>query len=596
MNATGRRSPRAPVLLLALALGGCGEGGARDAATPSPSVEPPAPARPRATGACAVDAASIPALPAFDGAPEGSRRLVLEPLESPALGRCVALDELLLAAREEGPTIVAVRGEGAARELALHLVRDVATLAGTPFVLAAGDAGLYLHDAATMTRLARLHDARASAVAVSPSGAVAAVLLERPRIAGGDATRHTLVVFDARTLEVLAEVDRAPGGRLRFAPDGARLVLASPERAVWVFDVEARSVTRFAMEDPVADAAFAPDRPAVIAIASDANEVRFHDVAADRAIAQSAGAALRTRRDLNTVAFIEPSGLVVAGGDDDAVHVYRGMLGERAEEVAQVALDGNVEDVACCRGERYVVGTSRGTLAWLERGEEVESSRALVAGLLGGSIRLALHDDAVVAAFLGELFRWPGGDVVTAAPCASGDLLASDAGEADVLAVIRIGANLAVHRVTGGSRPEAPTQELGRLPWADATRILRSGAGARAILGLDRDGVQVAFVDPNGALTTAVGPGMDLDARHEVREVADGRFAIWDRNGMVYEVDVPAKTWRLVGRVDAPAEGMRIGHHPRRGYEATFEGSRRRAAVRPPPETPTPTPASLPGP
>jgi hypothetical protein len=567
------------VVAVALALAAaCSSGEARSTALPgaASATNPPAPAPPR----CHVDAAAIPPLPAFEPVPGERPRLTVEVVESPAVGRCVRADELLGGPATEADTVGALRGSGADRTFALHRVRDVALLGEGPFFLAADAAGVYLHDVATLGRRARLHESAATAVASSPDGTIAAALLERPRIADGEATRHTLLVFESATLAIVAEVDRAPAGRLRFSPDGRRLVLASEERALWVYDLDTSSLLRRRVDEPIADAAFVPDRPGIVATVGDTNEVRFHDVANDRAIAQSGGATLKTSRDLNALAVIGEAGWLVAGGDDDRLHVYRGMLGERAEEVRSVELDGNVEDIACCRGARFAVGTNRGSITWFDRDERTRTFGPLVPNLLGDPMRLALHGDGeVLAAFLGQLFRWDGGDLVVAAPCAAGDLIASDASDEDVLVVLRVGANLAIHRVVGESRPEASTEEVGKVPWADVTRIVRAEGGARAILGLDRDGVQVAFVDPLEGLTTAVGPGMRLSARFELAEVEPGRYALWDGAGMVYELDVPTKTWRLVGRVEEPADGMRIARHPRRGYEARFEGSRRRAAI-----------------
>ncbi len=594
MRAPSRYSLSMVAALGLAAVAGCGE---KEAASPAgPAVAaasaPAAPAPPR----CEVDPSAIPPLPAFEGGSVDAPRLRVEPVEAAAVGRCVPADDLLSAPRADEPTVGAVRGEGASRSFALHRARDVAMLGDGPFLLTAGDAGLFLHDVATLARRARLHDEPASAVAASPDGATAAVLLERPRVANGQATSHELLVFDVSTLEIRAELDPAPGGRLRFSPDGKRVLLASSERALWLYDLETAKLTRSPADDPIADAAFVPDRGDMVAFVGDRNEVQFRDLATGRAIAQSGGAALRTSRDLNAVAFVPGAGLVVAGGDDDRVHVYRGMLGERAEQVGAIELDGNVEDFACGSGAHFVAATSRGSIVWFEGAERVRSIGPLVPDLLGDPIRLALRGDEVFAVFLGQLFRWPGGDSVVAAPYASGELVATDASETDVLVVLRVGPNLVVHRVTGESRPEATTEEVGRLPWADATRILKAPGGARAVLGLDRDGVQVAFVDPSEGLTSAVGPGMELASRFEVAPVGPGTYALWDAEGMVYELDVPAKTWRLVGKVEAPAPGMRIARHPRRGYEALFEGRgrRRRAAVAS--VAPEPPPAAAPAP
>ncbi|MBC7172985.1 MAG: hypothetical protein H5U40_11175, partial [Polyangiaceae bacterium] len=348
--------------------------------------------------------------------------------------------------------------------------------------------------------------------------------------------------------------------------DGKRVLLASPERALWVYDLEARELSRLSTDDAIADAAFVPDHPSLVATAGDRNEVQFRDLASYRPVAQSGGRPLRTRRDLNTVAFAGDSGLTIAGGDDDRVHVYRGMLGERAEELASFDLGSNVEDIACCSGPRFAVGTSSGRVEWFEGTQRVRGLGPLVPALLGDPIRLALDRDAVVAAFFGQLFRWDGGSELVALPSAPGDIVLEDAADEDVLIAMRIGVNIAIHRATGASRPEVVTEELGKLPWLEAHRVLRAAGGRRAILGRDREGVQVAFIDSDG-LTTTVGPGMELSKALDARALDSGLFALWDDRGMVYELDIPAKTWRVIGRVASPGHGMWVTRHPRRGYE-----------------------------
>jgi hypothetical protein len=257
-----------------------------------------------------------------------------------------------------------------------------------------------------------------------------------------------------------------------------------------------------------------------------------------------------------------------------------------------VSLEGNVEDLACCREGRFVAGTDTGHLQWFDGARPGRSLGPLVPGILGDSIRLALYGDDVVGAFFGQLFRWAADDALLRAPCAPGDLLLEDASADDVLVVLRMGAKVAVHRVDGESRPVAITEALGELAWADALRIVRGPDGARAVLGLDHHGIQVAFVDEREGLSAMVGPGMALSVGFEVTPGAPGRYALWDRRGVVYELDLPAKRWRLVGHADASSDVLAVRYDPRRGYQAFTRGERRATIAAAAPDPAPSVPAS----
>jgi hypothetical protein len=531
---------------------------------------------------CPVDPTTLPPLPGWNdeaAAPEreGRERLTPEIIATPELGRCVPPEDLFDAAPTRGPVIGAITGEGTARRFALHQVNDVAVLGDGPYLLAAGRSGLFLHDGLTLARRARLIEAPALAVAASPDGRRAAVLLEA---ASPDASgSRALVVFDPDTLEVIARLEGAPPGRLRFSPDGERVVIASPEKRLFVWDGDTDAPRVVETPDELSDAAFAPDHPDVVAYVGEQNQIQYRSLETGEPIAQSGGAALRTRRDLNTLALVPSAGLTVAGGDDNRVHLYRGMLGERAEEIASIELDGNVEDLACCRGSRFVAGTDEGQIQWFDGATRVRSLGPLVPTILGGSIRLSLYGDDVVGALFGQLFRWTAGDVVVRAPCAPGQLLLVDASEEDVLVVLRMGAKVVVHRVVGERRPSAMTEELGELAWADALRVVQAPGGGRALIGLDHDGIQVAFIDAREGLSAMVGPGMALSVSFEVTPGEPGHYALWDRRGVIYELDVPEKRWRLLGHVDPDGGELTLRYDPRRGYQALREGKRRMTIV-----------------
>jgi hypothetical protein len=569
-------------LAASLALGACGSS---DGVTEAREVVP-APAIAASTlPPCPVDPTLLPPLPRW-APPEGASapRLVPEVIADPELGRCVEAEALLVASPAAAPVIGALRGEGRERRFSLHEVRDVALIGDGPFLLAAGASGVFLHDALTLARRARLLAEPARAVAASADGRRAAALLERGASRSRDATRskgaaNELVIFDPSTLEVIARLDDAPPGRLRFSPDGAQLVVASPDGQLFVWREGRATPYVLATAGAIADAAFAPAHPDLLAYVGERNEVQFRDLASGERVAQSGGPTLRSRRDLNAVAYVPSAGLTVAGGDDDRVHVYRGMLGERAEEIASVELEGNVEAIACCNDARFAAGTDEGQIQWFDATEPTRRLGPLVPGLLGDPIRLALYGDDVLGAYFGQLFRWTADGAVVRAPCAPGPLLLEDASEDDVLVVLRVGAKIAVHRVSGESRPSAMTEALGELAWADATRIVRSPRGERAVLGLSYQGVQVAFVDPREGLSTTVGPGMSLASGFEITAGEPGRYALWDRRGVVYELDVPGKHWRLLGHAE-PGEGeVSVRYDPRRGYQAFDARDRRRAIV-----------------
>src|SRR5690606_9651169 len=116
--------------------------------------------------------------------------------------------------------------------------------------------GLFLHDAATMSRRARLYDAPLRAVATSPDRARIAVL--------GRDGRLSVVALEG--LRLLAQREDVGAGRLAFGAEGEGVLSLEGQRLTWL-PLDGGAAVERQLERSASDAVALPGHPGLVALA-----------------------------------------------------------------------------------------------------------------------------------------------------------------------------------------------------------------------------------------------------------------------------------------------------------------------------------------
>ena len=144
-------------------------------------------------------------------------------------------------------------------------------------VVVEANTGIWSHDPVTLARGARIVAAPVLAMAASPDGRYLAYA------SGGAgssvAELHVISYPDGKSVATFHGVDLPR--RLRFSPDGKRLVIASRSaETVTLADIASRSVRRYDTDDDVNDAIALPGEGDLVAYANDGDEAVIRSLSA----------------------------------------------------------------------------------------------------------------------------------------------------------------------------------------------------------------------------------------------------------------------------------------------------------------------------
>ncbi|MFO0697285.1 MAG: hypothetical protein U0230_27155 [Polyangiales bacterium] len=539
-------APRIPSLALllvsSLPLGAC----SGKAPEPSgPAVRETAPPPPVQT-ICPADAAQLPALSLAAGT-EGDH-LVIEPLAQPTRGRCPHEHTLMVQPEAAAHRASPIR-TAAGPYLAVNRILAAATVPSKNVVLIAAESGLWAHDVGSMARLARLVDRRVVDLTVSEDGTRFAYVAQDPV---ADAPRE-LVVVAVEGLAVLRRVANAPTGRVRLAADGSKVVFADGDEGVHLVDVRTGGMRSFKPNDTVEDAFLVPGTDATVAYVGDDNAIAYHDLAANRALPQSTAGALplTARRDLRTVIVDATTGTTYAGGEDNEIHAYSGMLSNSPRETAHARLSGNVVDIACCSEDHLAVVTDVAHVAWLDRALEVKRQIGpFLPDLASSPARVSMAGDRTVVSLVGRAFVWTRDGLFVEPDAFVGEEVARVDVGGSLVIVLRSRGRLEFHRFAAGEGLERASTLLGVRDWALVDSSLNGPNGSHVFVGRAQGRVVAALVPPTGEAVFVRGPLVGVHGTpRTVRGTDDSHFGLWDLENQVLELDVGAQAFRVVGRI-----------------------------------------------
>lgn len=576
-----RRRPPIPLtplialsLLAVIVASGC-----KDEAPPAAPVA--APAAPRVSP-CPADAATIPAMPL---AASGENTLTVEALPTPTRGRCVRETEIMGYETVTARHFARVETAQGAR-LMPHRVHAFDAIVPKSVLLVGADSGLWVHDAGSLARLGRIVARRIVDVAVSEDGArFAYVTKDRDP---EDAPR-TLVLVDVATLGVVRTFEGVPEGRLHLADDGHAAVLAAQDDGVKLYD-DGGGVLSWVANDTVRDAVIVPGSRTMVAYVGHDNYVGFHDMASGAEVQASRGGAFVTRRDLESVRMHAPTGRTFAGGADNELHVYTGMMRNDAREVAHVRLEGNVVDVACCSGEHVVAVTDVAHVVWLNgQYQLLREIGPFLPDAASVDARVELVGDRTFVNLFGRIFAWTRDGLFVVPDSFVGEVISYEEQQGKALVVLRSRGRLEFHRVTYTESAEQTSELLDVADWAVIDASFATSSGAHVYVGRAHGRVMAASVPSTGPLTSVRGPLLGIGRNPVLVPQGDGRhYALWDLQSRIIELDALTPSFRIVGVIEG---GSASRFDVRRGetdWIVTDETGAVRTLAPPPPEPAAP--------
>ncbi len=512
--------------------------------------------------------------------------------EAPALGRAklALLSHLAFTpdpgAPLHGALMVAPRSQSDpfflddAQSRQLRFVPHSATSAAAMFngdVVVEANTGIWSHDPVTLARGARIVAAPVLAMAASPDGRYLAYASGAEY--GSVAELHVISYPDGKSVATFHGVDRPR--RLRFSPDGKRLVIASRSaETVTLADIASRSVRRYDTDDDVNDAIALPGEGDLVAYANDGDEAVIHSMSTQKKVfstdpfmRRAKGVALTPitgspkhvltmLRDQNAVAFDPLGGVFFAGGDDNLVWRFHGAAGPSPSMDEPVELGGNVEEILCTHkpapGQTEasaVVALDTLAIHVITPDGKVQASfGALHGSVLSSPIRIALtSEDEVIAVVGGALALFKPEDASVRPSQEYPHLLLNwlfSFTERDT--VIAVGGDPTVlHRVVHtAATGDTATTVVGTSP-LHAAGIQAFASDTRLLLGASPQGrLQIVYYVPEAG---AIEPPLDIPATAPLTRVGrrkDGTaIGLLDAEGYVLEVTETPRGATRVGRV-----------------------------------------------
>jgi WD40 repeat protein len=379
--------------------------------------------------------------------------------------------------------------------------------------------------------------------------------------------------------------------RMRFSPNGERIVVASYEDTVTLIEARTGAAQVYDTGQDVNDAIVMPDRPDEVAYASDEDEIVVYDMKAGRKVFgsapliddyQSKGWGVFFERDQTALAC-DPSTLrLIAGGDDNKVWRFDGLRAGAPTFLNPIDFDGNIREILCCSGGSYAVALdstavhlmsptgvigpsfkpSFGSLPYgPSGGAPVPGGRPFVGSPPLGGIRIALvPDGSVLMASNGRAVRWEptSRTAVVSLDYSAAQIDAGSSLPADSAFVACDGKKCAVARVV---HAPAPAHEVEAVPVGDAemeriSSLLEFSDGTRALAGSHKGNLRFVFFAPGRGLEPPIDPpGLSPGGSFEQGALANGYL---EPSGRVFEITSSPRSVTLVGRTATGADGRRL--------------------------------------
>lgn len=551
----------------------------KDEAPPVVQAPPPAPPR---VSPCPAEVAT---LPAFTLTPSGESALVVEVLPTPTRGRCVRETEIL-GYEAAGPRHFARIESAAGARWMPHRVHAFDAIHAKSLLLVAADSGLWVHDALSLARMARIVPRRVVDVSVSEDGARFAYITQDRE---PDDAPRTLVLVDVATLGVVRTFEGVPVGRMHVADDGTSVVIAAQDLGVKLY-ADSGTTYAFTANDTVRDAVVVPGTRTRIAYVGHDNYVGFHDMATGAEVAPSRAGAFVTRRDLESVRIHAASGRTFAGGADNELHVYEGLTGANAREVAHVRIDGNVVDVACCSGPHIAAVTDTANVVWLDGSYRLlREVGPFLPDAASVDARIELVGDTTFVNLYGRVFGWTRDGLFAVPDSFVGEIVSYREHNGNALVVLRARGWLEFHRVTPTQSAEQTSEMLESADWALIDTSFEVSSGAFVYVGRSHGRIMAASVPGTGPLTSVRGPLLGVHGTPVLVPKGDGRlFGLWDLDRGVIELDALAPTFRVVGSIDGGGAARFDVRHDGSAWVVTDETALARTITPPPPPEPAP--------
>lgn len=473
--------------------------------------------------------------------------------------------------------------QGRLRRFIPHSATSAAAMFNGDIVVEAST-GIWSHAPVTLARGERIVAGPVLAMAAAPDGH--SLAYARGDENGSVADVQVLTYPEGKPIASFPRIDRPY--RLRFSPDGKRLVVGSRKaETVTLIDLATKRVLRFDTDDDVNDAIVLPGDGDVVAYANDGDEAVIHGMAShaklfstDRFMREAKGVVLpgshthvlTMLRDQNAVAFDPLGSAFFAGGDDNLIWRFHGAPGPSPIMASPVEVNGNVEEILCTHrpapGQTeasIVVATDTlGIEVITPDGNAQSSLLAMGWSVLSAPIRIALTPDDVVLAALGgslALFDPAGASVKPSREYPQVPVnWHFSVTEQDTVIATR-GATGFLHRVVHtADLADTTTTVVGSIA-LDPSGIAAFASGTRLVFGASPGGrLRLVYYVPSSG---TIEPPLDIaDAAPPAMTARrkDGTaIGLLDAAGLVVEVTETPRGARPVGRVRSllqPTEGL----------------------------------------
>jgi hypothetical protein len=535
----------------------------------SPPPLPPLPSLPPLPGPASP---SIPAAPV----PVVGAIYTAEPTKTRDPGVSVSVAKVSLGGAFGAPIrgVLFEEAPGKTRFLPNHAV-NIAPIGGGTLLVVHATTGLWLHETKSLTRLARLLPP-VDEMATSPDGSLIAVAV---------GTGFGVIGYPDLTVKAVA-IDIDLPHRMRFSPNGERVVIASYEDTVTLIEARTGVAQAYDTGQDVNDAIVMPDRPDEVAYASDEDEIIVYDMKAGRKVFGSAplideyqrqGWGVFFERDQTAVAC-DPSTLrLIGGGDDNKVWRFDGLRSGSPTFLNPVDFDGNIREILCCSGGSYVVALDSTVVHLMSpTGVLGPSFKPSFGSLSYGPSRVApipvgspplgrdrialLSGGSVLIAANGRAVRWEpaSGTAIVSPDYNAAQIDARSSLTADSVFVACDGKRCAVARVV---HAPAPAHEVEAAPVGDAemeriSSLLEFSDGSRALAGSHKGNLRFVFLAPGRGLEPPIDPpGLSPGGSFEQGGLAHGYL---EPSGRVFEITSSPRSVTLVGRTATGTDGRRL--------------------------------------
>ena len=444
----------------------------------------------------------------------------------------------------------------------LHSADVAAPLLDGAWILVAANSGLWLHEGETLVRRARLAPPPIKAMAASPKG---------DRYAWVDgAGGLTMAAFPSlKTIARVAEVDTP--AKMRFSPEGDRVVIGSHSDYVTVYNDKGDTVFRYDENTDVNDAILLPGGKEV-AFVSDSDDAYVYDIATGRELFDSAGLykdhagrhAPYPTRDQNAIAYHAPSGELLSGGEDDRIWRYLRFRDDNPKS-ASVELSGNIDDLVCCRDEDVVAGDDSGNIFVVGLDGKTRHRLGPLRLLQYAAIRVDVmpqKEQGVIAVLDGMLLRWlvePNLTVVSRDYTTPVELQVDQGNDDSAIAMCAHDdekQRCVVHYVEHGARGDLlETTIAGEIETPDGVTLMTTPSGHVALYGNEAGKLVMARVAATlgSPVTTSLSASGRVGTRRDT-----GQAVFLDQSGTLYELNAEPTGASEIGKRRGKGDVLRL--------------------------------------